>query len=136
MWHNGNNLQETPIYFFLFFLFFTSLVDDALIIEYFMSVFGHQLHTTTVCQFLTFTSIGNRLLQVRVLIQNSWTKMGLFFNCSGQALWQCLTHPYPQTSKSILLTSSLIWPSNQMIATSFQMCFSIKKMSIITYFPI
>ena len=59
------SLQETPLYFFLLFIFFTSLVDDALIIEYFMAVFGHQSHTTTVCQFLTFASIGNRLLQVR-----------------------------------------------------------------------
>ena len=75
--------QETPLYFFLLFIFFTSLVDDALIIEYFMTVFGHQSHTTTVCQFLTFTSMGNRLLQVwrqEVLAYFfKWAIPGLFF---------------------------------------------------------
>ena len=70
-----NIYKETPLYFFILFLFFTSLVDDALIIEHFMTLFGHQQHTTSICQFFMFTTIGNRLLQVNTvlaLLYYSW----------------------------------------------------------------
>ena len=70
-----NIYKETPLYFFILFIFFTSLVDDALIIEHFMTLFGHQQHTTSICQFFMFTTIGNRLLQVNTvlaLLYYSW----------------------------------------------------------------
>ena len=70
--------KETPLYFFMLFIFFTSLVDDALIIEHFMTLFGHQQHTTTICQFFMFVTLGNRLLQVNTvlaLLYYSWVMM-------------------------------------------------------------
>ena len=70
-----NIYKETPLYFFILFIFFTSLVDDALIIEHFMTLFGHQQHTTSICQFFRFTMLGNRLLQVNTvlaLLYYSW----------------------------------------------------------------
>ena len=63
-----NIYKETPLYFFILFIFFTSLVDDALIIEHFMTLFGHQQHTDTICQFFMFTTLGNRLLQVNTVL--------------------------------------------------------------------
>ena len=60
--------KETPLYFFILFIFFTSLVDDALIIEHFMTLFGHQQHTTSICQFFMFVTLGNRLLQVNTVL--------------------------------------------------------------------
>lgn len=70
-----NIYKETPLYFFIVFIFFTSLVDDALIIEHFMTLFGHQQHTNSICQFFMFATLGNRLLQVNTvlaLLYYSW----------------------------------------------------------------
>ena len=63
-----NIYKETPLYFFILFIFFTSLVDDALIIEHFMTLFGHQQHSTSICQFFMFATLGNRLLQVNTVL--------------------------------------------------------------------
>jgi len=70
-----NIYKETPLYFFIVFIFFTSLVDDALIIEHFMTLFGHQQHSNSICQFFMFATLGNRLLQVNTvlaLLYYSW----------------------------------------------------------------
>ena len=70
-----NIYKETPLYFFILFIFFTSLVDYDLIIEHFMTLLGHQQHTTSICQFFSFTMLGNRLLQantVLALLYQSW----------------------------------------------------------------
>ncbi len=71
----NTNKETSIVYQWIVFIFFTSLVDDALIIEYFMTIHGHQVHTTTVCRLTTFVTIGNRILQalaVIALLYYSW----------------------------------------------------------------
>lgn len=60
-----NSSKETSIvYLFLVFFFVVSLVDDALIVTFFMSIYGHHNYkSTTSCRFISFVTIGNRLLQ-------------------------------------------------------------------------
>ena len=59
-----NSHKETSItYQFLGLFFVTFLVDFGLVLEQFMSNFGHQWHSTSTCQFVTFVTLGNRLLQ-------------------------------------------------------------------------
>ena len=48
---------------FILFYFMTLLVDLGLILESFMSNYGLQTHSTAICQFVTFVTIGNRILQ-------------------------------------------------------------------------
>ena len=59
-----NSQKEASInYLFLLFFFVTFLVDVGLVLEQFLSNFGHQWHSTSTCQFVTFVTLGNRLLQ-------------------------------------------------------------------------
>ena len=59
-----NSAKEASInYLFLIFFFITFLVDVGLVLEQFLSNFGHQWHSTSTCQFVTFVTLGNRLLQ-------------------------------------------------------------------------
>ena len=59
-----NTMKETSVlYMWIVFLFFTSLVDDAVIIGSFMTLHGHLIHTTDVCRMTEFVYIGNKLLQ-------------------------------------------------------------------------
>ena len=54
--------KETPLYFFIVFIFFTGLVEDALIIQQFIMVNVPTAHTTTLCQFFTYVVYGNKIL--------------------------------------------------------------------------
>jgi len=71
----NNNRKENPTYFLILFLFFTSLVDHAIVIEEFMAIFGHFVFSTANCQFITFTVYGNKILQactMLVLLYYNW----------------------------------------------------------------
>ncbi len=60
-----NRTKESSIAFiFLLFFFFTSLVDDALIVSNFMTLLGYRASTTAACRFSHFVHLGNHLLQV------------------------------------------------------------------------
>lgn len=60
-----NQTKESSIvYRFLVFFFFTSLIDDALLVEFFIAIFENQFNSTQICQFVRFVTLGNRLLQV------------------------------------------------------------------------
>ena len=52
------------VYRFLVFFFLTSLVDYALLTEFFIAILVHQFHSTFICRFVRFATLGNRLLQV------------------------------------------------------------------------
>ena len=59
----NSSLTHSVIYIFIVYTFVTLLVDIGLILEQFMSNFGYQFHSTGICQFVTFVTLGNRLLQ-------------------------------------------------------------------------
>jgi len=63
-----NGRRENVTYFLIFFLFFTALVEFALIIEEFMSRFGYFLFTNINCQLFTYTLYGNRILQICIVL--------------------------------------------------------------------
>jgi len=63
-----NGRRENVTYFLVLFLFFTALVEYALIIEEFMSRFGYFLFTNINCQLFTYTLYGNRILQVSIIL--------------------------------------------------------------------
>jgi len=63
-----NGRRENVTYFLVFFLFFTALVEYALIIEEFMSRFGYFLFTNMNCQLFTYTLYGNRILQISIVL--------------------------------------------------------------------
>jgi len=71
-----NRLKETPVYMFIMWLFFTKLVDDAVIIGQFIKYQQpNYSHTTTLCQFASFVVLGNRILQVNsvlTMVYYSW----------------------------------------------------------------
>ena len=54
--------KETPVYFFLFFLFFISLVEDSLIIQQFIMIYHKTKHTNTMCQLFSYVIYGNKVL--------------------------------------------------------------------------
>ena len=56
--------EKSIVYLFLVFFYFTSLVDFALIVEFYMSIYVHQYQSTDTCRFISFVTTGNRLLQV------------------------------------------------------------------------
>ena len=56
--------ENSIIYLFLVFFYFTSLVDFALILEFYMSIYVHQYKSNDTCRFISFVTTGNRLLQV------------------------------------------------------------------------
>ena len=63
-----NSAKETSvIYQFLVFFYFTSLVDFALLVEFYMSIYVQQYKSNDTCRFISFVTTGNRLLQVRLL---------------------------------------------------------------------
>lgn len=71
----NNSRKENPTYFLVLFLFFTSLVDHAVIIEEFMAIFGHFVFSDANCQLITFTVYGNKILQactMLVLLYYNW----------------------------------------------------------------
>ena len=53
-------------YYLVILLFFTALVEFAIIVEEFMNRFGYFLYTTTNCQLFKYTVYGNRILQVSI----------------------------------------------------------------------
>jgi len=63
-----NGRRENVTFFLIFFLFFTALVEYALIIEEFMSRFGYFLFTNINCKLFTYTIYGNRILQACILL--------------------------------------------------------------------
>ena len=64
-----NPQKETTVYWLLMWLFFTSLVDDALLVGQFIKLYNTDLiHSTALCQFETFVVLGNRVLQVLTLL--------------------------------------------------------------------
>jgi len=63
-----NGRRENVTYFLVMFLFFTALVEFALVIEEFMSRFGYFLFTNINCQLFTYTVYGNKILQVSILL--------------------------------------------------------------------
>ncbi|XP_059089044.1 uncharacterized protein LOC131885120 [Tigriopus californicus] len=70
-----NNKKEIPTYFFLIFIFFLSLVEDALIIHQFILVNVKTRHTTTLCQFFTYVVYGNKIvlaLTVTSMVIYTW----------------------------------------------------------------
>ena len=57
---NGQQ-KETPVYLFILWLFFTKLVEDAVIVGQFIKYEAPKYnHTTAMCQFETFVVLGNR----------------------------------------------------------------------------
>ena len=72
--------KETPLYFFIVFIFFTGLVEDALIIQQFIMVNVPTAHTTTLCQFFTYVVYGNKILtavSVLSLLLYTWIAVTL-----------------------------------------------------------
>ena len=55
-------------YHLVLLLFFTALVEFAVLIEELMNSFGVSLHTTANCQLLQYTVFGNRLLQAATML--------------------------------------------------------------------
>ena len=64
----NSSKESSVIYLFIVFIFVTHLVDIGLTIEQFMSNFGYQFHSTGICQFVTFVTLGNRLLQAYAVL--------------------------------------------------------------------
>ena len=57
----NNQQKETPVYLFILWLFFTKLVEDAVIVGQFIKYEAPEYnHTTAMCQFETFVVLGNR----------------------------------------------------------------------------
>ena len=57
----NNQQKETPVYLFILWLFFTKLVEDAVIVGQFIKYEAPEFnHTTAMCQFETFVVLGNR----------------------------------------------------------------------------
>lgn len=73
-----NSKKEVPTYFFLIFIFFLSLVEDALIIQQFILVNVKTRHTTTLCQFFTYVVYGNKIvlaLTVTSMVVYTWIQV-------------------------------------------------------------
>ena len=65
---SSSRTKETPTYFFMLFLFFTSLVEDALVIQQFIMLHQETFHTTSSCRMFTYAVHGNKILQALAVI--------------------------------------------------------------------
>lgn len=64
----GNRSKETPTYFFMVLLFFTSLVEDALVIQQFITLHHDSVHTPVTCRLFTYVLFGNKILQPLIVM--------------------------------------------------------------------
>ena len=73
----ANQQKETPVYLFILWLFFTKLVEDAVIVGQFIKYEAPEFnHTTAMCQFETFVVLGNRQGFVIISILNLYSTNG------------------------------------------------------------
>ena len=80
---NGQQ-KETPVYLFILWLFFTKLVEDAVIVGQFIKYEAPKYnHTTAMCQFETFVVLGNRQVTYEFILSAPMC-LAWFFSCYSQ----------------------------------------------------
>ncbi len=110
--------KEHPVNLFLLLLFFTSLVDDALIIEQFVALHHPPALSTSVCRLFLYASYGNRILQpliVAAMLYYAWAVAEL-----KRTAVETMTRRYfPMAALALLAAEAMItiWPAMNTKAT-------------------
>lgn len=119
--------KETPIYFFLFFLFFISLVEDSLIIQQFIMIYHKTKHTNTLCQLFSFVVYGNKCLQAFTVLA-LLTYTFVFVQFKRTVIEQRAKRFFPLIVIVLLVFELLfaIWPAlNVRASSSEQFCYHV-----------
>ena len=123
----NNKTKETPIYFFLILFFFTSLVEDAIVIQQFIMVHHTMVLNTFLCQFFTYVVYGNKILQaMAVLAMLFYTWLYLELKNVRVEKWTKRFFPFMLVGLFIVELFLVIWPTiNVRGSMSGQHCYRV-----------
>ena len=123
----AKHAKETPLYLFMLFVFFSSLVEDAVLMQQFIMLHVETIRTDSLCQFLTLATFGNKVLQPTIIVAM------LYY------AWTCVEFPrspvekrtkqfFPLIVIAILVFEIMVvlWPTlNVKGGAAHQMCYNI-----------
>jgi hypothetical protein len=104
--------KETVVYFALIFLFFTSLVEDAVVVQQFIMAHVETAKTTSLCQLFAYVVFGNRILQAEITVALAFYAW-FAIEKKVAAVEKSGTHYFPAVVIALLLLELIIsiWPA-------------------------